>query len=46
MVALKKAMAKKGVDGEPFLPTVPPSLTSQLGEINIYAAFFPHQELI
>lgn len=45
MVALKKAMAKKGVD-EPFLPTVPPSLTSQLGEINIYAAFFPHQELI
>lgn len=38
-------MAKKGVDGEPFLPTVPPSLTSQLGEIDIYAVFFPTKSL-
>lgn len=36
---------KKGVDGEPFLPTVTPLLTSQLGEIDIHAAFFPTKSL-
>lgn len=45
LAALKKAMAKKGLDGEPFLSTVPPLLTSQLGEIDIHAAFFPTKSL-
>jgi len=38
---LKKAIAKNSVDGEPFFPTVPLLLTSQLGEIDIHPAFFP-----